>query len=107
MMQWLATKSPKKEAPESPKKNDSGVPQWSSQFLQKSPLPTKRATTSSLLDRWLKQEKEEEVMAKRPHSLSDTVAKPPSGLKDSMNFLKHFGILLKFSGKERIDIRSL
>ncbi|XP_042130429.1 abasic site processing protein HMCES isoform X2 [Peromyscus maniculatus bairdii] len=70
MMQWLATKSPKKEAPESPKKDESGVPQWSSQFLQKSPLPTKRAARSSLLDRWLKQEKEEEPVAKRPHSLT-------------------------------------
>nr|XP_048272506.1 abasic site processing protein HMCES isoform X2 [Myodes glareolus] len=68
MMQWLATKSPKKEAPGSPKKDESGVPQWSSQFLQKSPLPAKRGATSSLLERWLKQEKEDEPMAKRPHS---------------------------------------
>ncbi|EGW09472.1 abasic site processing protein HMCES [Cricetulus griseus] len=69
MMQWLATKSPKKEAPESPKKDESGVPQWSSQFLQKSSLPTKRGVTSGLLDRWLKkQEKEEEPVTKRPRS---------------------------------------
>ncbi|CAO2605805.1 Abasic site processing protein HMCES [Lemmus lemmus] len=67
MMQWLATKSPKKEAPGSPKKDESGVPQWSSQFLQKSPLPAKRGATSSLLDRWL-QQKEEEPKAKQPHS---------------------------------------
>lgn len=68
MMQWLATKSPKKEAPESPKKDESGVPQWSSQFLQKSSLPAKRGTSSSLLDRWLKQEKEEEPVTKQPRS---------------------------------------
>lgn len=68
MMQWLATKSPKKEVPDSPKKDASGLPQWSSQFLQKSPLPTKRGASSSLLDRWLKQEKEDEPVAKRPNS---------------------------------------
>ncbi|GAB1291046.1 Abasic site processing protein HMCES [Apodemus speciosus] len=67
MMQWLA-KSPKKEVPDSPKKDASGLPQWSSQFLQKSPLPTKRGATSSFLDRWLKQEKEDEPVAKRPNS---------------------------------------
>lgn len=68
MMQWLATKSPKKEVPDSPKKDASGLPQWSSQFLQKSPLPAKRGATSSFLDRWLKQEKEDEPMAKKPNS---------------------------------------
>ncbi|XP_002917685.1 abasic site processing protein HMCES [Ailuropoda melanoleuca] len=67
MMQWLATKSPKKEEPKTPSKAESDVPQWSSQFLQKSPLPTKRGG-AGLLERWLKQEKEEEPEAKRPHS---------------------------------------
>ncbi|XP_036987559.2 abasic site processing protein HMCES isoform X2 [Artibeus jamaicensis] len=42
MLQWLATKSPKKENPETSQKAESDVPQWSSQFLQKSPFPTKR-----------------------------------------------------------------
>lgn len=65
MMQWLATKSPKKEDPGSPQKDKSDVPRWSSQFLQKSPLPTKRPAPG-LLDRWLKREKEEPA-AKRPH----------------------------------------
>ncbi|XP_029773992.1 abasic site processing protein HMCES isoform X2 [Suricata suricatta] len=64
MMQWLATKSPKKEDPKTPQKAEPDVPQWSSQFLQKSPLPTKRGA-AGLLERWLKQE---EPMAKRPHS---------------------------------------
>uniref|UniRef100_A0A8C9KK07 Abasic site processing protein HMCES n=1 Tax=Panthera tigris altaica TaxID=74533 RepID=A0A8C9KK07_PANTA len=64
MMQWLATKSPKKEDPKTPQKTESDVPQWSNQFLQKSPLPTKRGATG-LLERWLKQE---EPMAKRPHN---------------------------------------
>ncbi|XP_051010827.1 abasic site processing protein HMCES [Acomys russatus] len=68
MMQWLATKSPKKEVPEPPKKEESGLPQWTSQFLQKSPLPAKRGAAGSLLDRWLKQEKDGEPMAKRPNS---------------------------------------
>ncbi|XP_012910552.1 abasic site processing protein HMCES isoform X2 [Mustela lutreola] len=67
MMQWLATKSPKKEEPKTPPKAESDVPQWSSQFLQKSPLPTKRGS-AGLLERWLKQEKEEEPEAKRPHN---------------------------------------
>ncbi|PNJ37024.1 HMCES isoform 1, partial [Pongo abelii] len=44
MLQWLATKSPKKEDSKTPQKEESDVPQWSSQFLQKSPLPTKRGT---------------------------------------------------------------
>jgi len=66
MMQWLATKSPKKEEPKTPPKAESDVPQWSSQVLQKSPLPTKRGG-AGLLERWLKQEKEEPV-AKRPHN---------------------------------------
>ncbi|GAB5568333.1 abasic site processing protein HMCES [Prionailurus iriomotensis] len=64
MMQWLATKSPKKEDPKTPQKTESDVPQWSNQFLQKSPLPTKRGATG-LLERWLKQE---EPLAKRPHN---------------------------------------
>nr|XP_004665165.2 abasic site processing protein HMCES [Jaculus jaculus]XP_045008535.1 abasic site processing protein HMCES [Jaculus jaculus]XP_045008536.1 abasic site processing protein HMCES [Jaculus jaculus]XP_045008537.1 abasic site processing protein HMCES [Jaculus jaculus] len=68
MMQWLTTKSPKKEAPQTPQKDESDIPQWSSQFLQKSPLPPKRSAAAGLLERWLKQEKEEEPMAKRPHS---------------------------------------
>ncbi|KAM5218939.1 abasic site processing protein HMCES isoform 3-T12 [Hipposideros larvatus] len=71
MLQWLATKSPKKEGPKIPQKEESGVPLWSSQFLQK-PFPTKRGRTG-LLEQWLKQEKEEEPVAeepvaKRPHS---------------------------------------
>ncbi|XP_047390741.1 abasic site processing protein HMCES isoform X2 [Sciurus carolinensis] len=64
MMQWLTTKSPKKEAPRSPQKDKPAVPQWSSQFLQKSPLPTKRGAPG-LLERWLKRESEEPA-AKRP-----------------------------------------
>ncbi|XP_021104472.1 embryonic stem cell-specific 5-hydroxymethylcytosine-binding protein, partial [Heterocephalus glaber] len=68
MMQWLATKSPKKEDQETPLKDETNTPQWSSQFLQKSPLPAKRGG-AGLLVRWLKQEEEEEVpAAKRPHS---------------------------------------
>lgn len=66
MLQWLATKSPKKEEPKTPTKAESDAPQWSSQFLQKSPLPSKRGS-AGLLERWLKQEKEEEPVAKRPH----------------------------------------
>nr|XP_026266710.1 embryonic stem cell-specific 5-hydroxymethylcytosine-binding protein [Urocitellus parryii] len=65
MMQWLATKSPKKEEPRSPQKDKSDVPQWTSQFLQRSPPPAKRAAPG-LLDRWLKRDKEEPA-AKRPH----------------------------------------
>ncbi|XP_036987562.2 abasic site processing protein HMCES isoform X5 [Artibeus jamaicensis] len=67
MLQWLATKSPKKENPETSQKAESDVPQWSSQFLQKSPFPTKRGS-AKLLEQWLKKEKEEEPVAKRPHS---------------------------------------
>ncbi|KAL2807120.1 abasic site processing protein HMCES isoform a [Daubentonia madagascariensis] len=67
MLQWLATKSPKKEHPKTPQKEESDVPQWSSQFLQKSPLPTKRGG-AGLLEQWLTREKEEEPVAKRPHS---------------------------------------
>ncbi|XP_025847365.1 abasic site processing protein HMCES isoform X1 [Vulpes vulpes] len=67
MMKWLATKSPKKEESKPPQKAESDVPQWSSQFLQKSAFPTKRGS-AGLLERWLKQEKEEEPVAKRPHS---------------------------------------
>uniref|UniRef100_F7HCJ2 Abasic site processing protein HMCES n=1 Tax=Callithrix jacchus TaxID=9483 RepID=F7HCJ2_CALJA len=66
MLQWLATKSPKKEDSKTPQKEESHVPQWSSQFLQKSSLPTKRGT-AGLLEQWLKREKEEPV-AKRPYS---------------------------------------
>ncbi|XP_023580577.1 abasic site processing protein HMCES isoform X2 [Trichechus manatus latirostris] len=65
MLQWLATKSPKKEDSKIAQKEESDVPQWSSQFLQKSPVPTKRGS-AGLLERWLKQEKEE-PLAKRPH----------------------------------------
>ncbi|XP_074196593.1 abasic site processing protein HMCES isoform X3 [Rhinolophus sinicus] len=67
MLQWLATKSPKKECPKIPQKAELDVPQWSIQSLQKRPFPTKRGGTG-LLERWLKQEKEEEPVAKRPHS---------------------------------------
>lgn len=67
MLQWLATKSPKKEGPKIPQKAELDVPQWSTQSLQKRPFPTKRGSTG-LLERWLKQEKEEEPVAKRPHS---------------------------------------
>ncbi|XP_063486311.1 abasic site processing protein HMCES isoform X3 [Symphalangus syndactylus] len=67
MLQWLATNSPKKEDSKTPQKEESDVPQWSSQFLQKSPLPTKRGT-AGLLEQWLKREKEEEPVAKRPYS---------------------------------------
>uniref|UniRef100_A0A2I3NBR4 Abasic site processing protein HMCES n=1 Tax=Papio anubis TaxID=9555 RepID=A0A2I3NBR4_PAPAN len=67
MLQWLATKSPKKEDSKTPQKEESDVPQWSSQFLQKSSLPTKRGT-AGLLEQWLKREKEEEPVAKRPYS---------------------------------------
>uniref|UniRef100_A0A2K6NAU6 Abasic site processing protein HMCES n=1 Tax=Rhinopithecus roxellana TaxID=61622 RepID=A0A2K6NAU6_RHIRO len=67
MLQWLATKSPKKEDSKTPQKEESYVPQWSSQFLQKSSLPTKRGT-AGLLEQWLKREKEEEPVAKRPYS---------------------------------------
>ncbi|XP_048212327.1 abasic site processing protein HMCES [Perognathus longimembris pacificus] len=68
MMQWLATKSPIKEIPKALPKKELDVPQWSSQFLQKSPLPAKRGS-AGLLERWLKkEEKEEEPAAKRPHS---------------------------------------
>uniref|UniRef100_A0A2K5PAX1 Abasic site processing protein HMCES n=1 Tax=Cebus imitator TaxID=2715852 RepID=A0A2K5PAX1_CEBIM len=66
MLQWLATKSPKKEDSKTPQKEESDVAQWSSQFLQKSSLPTKRGT-AGLLEQWLKREKEEPV-AKRPYS---------------------------------------
>ncbi|KAG3295198.1 5-hydroxymethylcytosine (hmC) binding, ES cell-specific [Ictidomys tridecemlineatus] len=48
MMQWLATKSPKKEEPRSPQKDKSDVPQWTSQFLQRSPPPAKRAAPGLL-----------------------------------------------------------
>ncbi|XP_066208601.1 abasic site processing protein HMCES [Saccopteryx leptura] len=67
MLQWLATKSPKKEEPQASQKTELDVPHWSSQFLQKSPFPTKRGG-ARLLERWLKQEEEEEPVAKRPHS---------------------------------------
>ncbi|XP_007948828.1 abasic site processing protein HMCES [Orycteropus afer afer] len=66
MLQWLATKVSKKEDSKTAQKEESCVPQWSSQFLQKSPLPTKRGS-AGLLERWLKQEKEEGPLAKRPH----------------------------------------
>ncbi|KAM5305601.1 abasic site processing protein HMCES isoform 2-T5 [Glossophaga mutica] len=67
MLQWLATKSPKKENPKTSRKAESDVPQWSSQFLQKSPFPTKRGS-ARLLEQWLKKEKQEEPVSKRPHS---------------------------------------
>ncbi|XP_004645660.1 embryonic stem cell-specific 5-hydroxymethylcytosine-binding protein [Octodon degus] len=67
MMQWLATKSPKKEDQETSLKDKSDTPQWSSQFLQKSPLPTKRGG-AGLLVQWLKQEKEEAPPIKRLHN---------------------------------------
>ncbi|XP_069902682.1 abasic site processing protein HMCES isoform X2 [Globicephala melas] len=66
MLQWLATKSPKKEDTKAPQKAESDVPQWSSQFLKKSPLSHRRG--ADLLERWLKREKEEEPVAKRPHT---------------------------------------
>ncbi|XP_057562406.1 abasic site processing protein HMCES isoform X3 [Hippopotamus amphibius kiboko] len=66
MLQWLATKSPKKEDPQTPPKAEADVPQWSSQFLQKSPLSPKRGGPG-LLERWLKRE-EDEPVAKRPHT---------------------------------------
>ncbi|XP_075406226.1 abasic site processing protein HMCES isoform X2 [Tenrec ecaudatus] len=66
MLQWLATKSPKKENYKTVQKEESDVPQWSSQFLQRSPLPTKRGS-AALLERWLKREKEDEPLTKRPH----------------------------------------
>ncbi|XP_045390137.1 abasic site processing protein HMCES [Lemur catta] len=66
MLQWLATKSPTKEEPKTPEKEESGVPRWSSQFLQHSPLPRKRGG-AGLLQRWLKRE-EEEPAAKLAHS---------------------------------------
>ncbi|KAJ1069290.1 hypothetical protein K5549_014240 [Capra hircus] len=65
MLQWLATKSPKKEEPKTPQKAESDAPQWSSQFLQKSPVTPKRGS-ASLLERWLKRGQEEEPVAKRP-----------------------------------------
>lgn len=67
MLQWLTTKSPKKENSKTSQKAESDVPQWSSQFLQKSSFPTKRGS-ARLLEQWLKKEKEEEPVAKRPHS---------------------------------------
>ena len=67
MLQWLATKSPKKQDTKTPQKAESDVPQWSSQFLKKSPLSPKRGG-ADLLERWLKREKEEEPVAKRPHT---------------------------------------
>ncbi|XP_064352236.1 abasic site processing protein HMCES [Camelus dromedarius] len=67
MLQWLATKSPKKEDPKTPQKAESDVPQWSSQFLQKSPVSPKRSS-AGLLERWLKREREEEPEAKRPRT---------------------------------------
>ncbi|XP_012860006.2 abasic site processing protein HMCES [Echinops telfairi] len=66
MLQWLATKSPKKEDYKTLQKEESDVPQWSSQFLQRSPLPTKRGS-AALLEQWLKREKQEEPLKKRPH----------------------------------------
>ncbi|ELK15205.1 UPF0361 protein DC12 [Pteropus alecto] len=67
MLQWLAKKSPKKEDLKTPQKTESDVPHWSSQFLQKSPFTTKRGS-ARLLEQWLKQEKEEEPVAKRLQS---------------------------------------
>ncbi|XP_023973062.1 abasic site processing protein HMCES [Physeter macrocephalus] len=67
MLQWLATKSPKKEDTETPQKAESDVPQWSSQFLKKSPFSPRRGG-ADLLKRWLKREEEEEPVAKRPHT---------------------------------------
>ncbi|XP_012511472.1 PREDICTED: embryonic stem cell-specific 5-hydroxymethylcytosine-binding protein [Propithecus coquereli] len=74
MLQWLATESPKKEAPKTPERDESGALQWSSQFLQKSPFRPRRGE-AGLLRRWLlreddeeEEEEEEEPAAKRPHS---------------------------------------
>ncbi|XP_065741729.1 abasic site processing protein HMCES isoform X2 [Phocoena phocoena] len=66
MLQWLATKSPKKEDTKAPQKAESDVPQGSSQFLKKSPFSRRRG--ADLLERWLKREKEEEPVAKQPHT---------------------------------------
>ncbi|XP_046505240.1 abasic site processing protein HMCES-like, partial [Equus quagga] len=63
MLQWLATKSPKKEDPKTPQKTESDV----RQFLPKSPSSVKRSS-AVLLEQWLKQEKEEEPVAKQLHS---------------------------------------
>ncbi|XP_038596520.1 abasic site processing protein HMCES [Tachyglossus aculeatus] len=60
MLQWLETKSPKKEEPE--------VPKWSSQFFQKSPAPAKRSS-ASLMEQWLK--KEGETPPKKPNTQKD------------------------------------
>ncbi|XP_005596276.1 abasic site processing protein HMCES-like [Equus przewalskii] len=63
MLQWLATKSPKKEDPKTPQKTESDV----RQFLPKSPSSVKRSS-AVLLEQWLKQEKEEEPVTKQLHS---------------------------------------
>ena len=47
MLQWLATKSPKKEDPKTPKRQ-SDVPQVSKQFLQKSLFPSKEGSAGLL-----------------------------------------------------------
>ena len=46
MLQWLATKSPKKEDPETPQEAESDMPQVSRQFLQKSLFPSKGGSWS-------------------------------------------------------------
>ena len=48
MLQWLATKSPKKEDPKTPQKAESDVPQVSRQFLQKSLVPSKGGSAGLL-----------------------------------------------------------
>ncbi|XP_070413718.1 abasic site processing protein HMCES isoform X2 [Equus przewalskii] len=63
MLQWLARNSPTKEDPKTPQKTESDV----RQFLPKSPSSVKRSS-AVLLEQWLKQEKEEEPVAKQPHS---------------------------------------
>uniref|UniRef100_A0A9L0T499 Abasic site processing protein HMCES n=1 Tax=Equus caballus TaxID=9796 RepID=A0A9L0T499_HORSE len=63
MLQWLARNSPTKEDPKTPQKTESDV----RQFLPKSPSSVKRSS-AVLLEQWLKQEKEEEPVAKQLHS---------------------------------------
>ncbi|XP_006169900.2 embryonic stem cell-specific 5-hydroxymethylcytosine-binding protein isoform X2 [Tupaia chinensis] len=65
MLQWLATKSPKKEDPKTLQKDELAVPHRSSELLQKSPLP--KRGSAGLLERWLKRGQEEPT-AKRLHT---------------------------------------
>ncbi|XP_004581750.2 abasic site processing protein HMCES isoform X1 [Ochotona princeps] len=64
MLQWLTSNSPKKEDPK-PFQKESNVFQWSRHSLPKSNLPVKRGGQGPL-KRWLKQEKQEGPVAKRP-----------------------------------------